>query len=56
MKIGYVVGFYTPLAHKANTSVGPKPKILQEPQLVFFGTEKLEQFRFQSIKAPIPKF
>ena len=51
MKIGYVVGFYTPLAQKANTSIGLKPKIPKEPQLayMYFGTEKFEQFRFQSI-------
>ena len=40
MEIGYVIGFYTPLAHKANNSVGLKPKIPKEPQLVYFGTEK----------------
>ena len=31
------------------TSVGPKPEIPKESQLIHFGTENFEQFRFQSI-------
>ena len=37
------------------TSVVLKPKIPKEPHILYFGTKKFEQFRFQSIRAPITK-
>ena len=37
------------------TSVGLKPKIPKESQLLYFGTEYFEQLRFHSKKVTIPK-
>ena len=38
------------------SSVGwARTKKSKVPQLLYFGTESFEQFRFQSIQVPIPK-
>ena len=44
--------YYSALQHNDftnATSVGLKPKIPKEPQLLYFNTEIFEQFRFHSI-------